>query len=322
MRRRGFTLIELLVVIAIIAVLIALLLPAVQAAREAARRSQCVNNIKQLNLAMANYHDVQGTYIFGTREGPGDKIPPGCSGNYYDDMGWWFGILPQLEQNSIYASTNFMTMISIAANSTARNAKINVMGCPSSGLEVDETSQVCWSRVRGNYAVNFGNTNYGQTSKTDPISNQTVPFMQAPFTYRTGTPISKIVDGTSNTMMWAEIISPTDSPSGWDGPLAETQIATGGQAFEAWYTPNAKQNDEVVRQCPTTFLNGIYGCTVVGQAGQEGIQEMIAKSRHSGGINVGFCDGSVRFIKDSINRITYRALSSSAGSEVVSADQY
>src|SRR5689334_9077466 len=107
-RMRGFTLIELLVVIAIIAVLIALLLPAVQAAREAARRAQCVNNLKQLGITLQNYHDVQGSFIYGGRETMTQAAPPGgCTAQWYDDMSWYFGILPYMEQTSIYNAVNF-----------------------------------------------------------------------------------------------------------------------------------------------------------------------------------------------------------------------
>src|SRR5262249_30731332 len=98
MRRRGFTLIELLVVIAIIAVLIALLLPAVQAAREAARRAQCVNNLKQIGLAMHNYHDVVGTFP------PGAIADPGWGGTWWN---WPAFILPGMEQSTIYNAINF-----------------------------------------------------------------------------------------------------------------------------------------------------------------------------------------------------------------------
>ena len=324
--RPAFTLIELLVVIAIIAVLIALLLPAVQAAREAARRSACVNNLKQLSLGMQNYHDVQGSFIFGARECQGTNAPAGSTPSlqWYDDMSWWFGILNYIEQGPIYNATNFSLSISGPYNFTARSAKINVFGCPSTGMQTDEAGDVNWSRVRGNYVINYGNTNYGQLTKgPDPITGAaTVVFLGAPFTCAKTFNIAQLTDGTSNTMMWGEIIAPLDSP-GWDGPIAETQIATGGQTFETWYPPNAKRNDEVVRQCPPLAgLNGIHGCTQIGGGGAEPTEVFIAKSKHSGGVNIGFCDGSVRFIKDSINVTVWRALSTSQGGEVISADSY
>ena len=321
--RRGFTLIELLVVIAIIAVLIALLLPAVQAAREAAKRAQCLNNLKQLGLAMQNYHDTMGTFAPGGRTAFGATAPPGgCTANWYDDMSWYWNILPFYEQGTIFNATNFSLIISSPDNFTARGLKINSMGCPSSGLDTDESGVACWSRIRCNYAVNFGNSDFGQdTPYTDPLTNTQITFMGAPFALGKSFGIIDMRDGTSNTMMFGEVISPTDSP-GWDGPIAETQIAIGGMSFEAIYPPNAKYNDLVVRQCPTTNLNGIYGCTIVGQTGSEKLQVFIPKSKHPGGINVGMCDGSVRFIKNTISVQTFRGISTSQGSEAISADSY
>jgi len=321
--RRGFTLIELLVVIAIIAVLIALLLPAVQAAREAARRAQCVNNIKQLGLAMQNYHDVMGGFAPGGRTAFGATAPPGgCTTNWYDDMSWYWNILPFYEQNPIFNATNFSLIISSPDNITARGLRINTMGCPSTGLDTDEIGVACWSRIRCNYAVNFGNTDFGQDSPyTDPLTGTTLVFGGAPFTLAQTFGITNITDGTSNTMMFGEVISPTDSP-GWDGPIAETQIAIGGDTFEAIYPPNALYPDLVVRQCPTTNLNGIYGCTVIGQVGAEKGQVFITKSKHPGGVNVGMCDGSVRFIKNTISISTFRAIATMRGNEPVSGNSF
>ena len=125
-RRSGFTLIELLVVIAIIAVLISLLLPAVQAAREAARRAQCLNNLKQIGLAIHNYHDVIGAFPPGylSRLGPdGDNTGPG--------WGWAAMILPQIEQGPIFNAINFGLAIESPANQTARLTKIATFICPT-----------------------------------------------------------------------------------------------------------------------------------------------------------------------------------------------
>ena len=313
--RNAFTLIELLVVIAIIAVLIALLLPAVQAAREAARRSQCVNNLKQLSLGMQNYHDVVGGFPPGAREWQGDYVPPGASTAWYDDHGWYAMILPYIEAKPVYDSINFLVQFSGPINSTSRQAKIAVFGCPDVGLQTDEFGTGNWDRVRGNYAVNFGNTNYGQGTYNG------LTFLGAPFTYRRATPIAQITDGTSNTLMFAEIIAPIDS-AGWDGPVAETQIAVGGQTFEAFLQPNSTQPDQVTRVCPPTLNNQGIRCNVFAGAGNEPNSTFATRSRHPGGVNVSLCDGSVRFIKDTISPTTWRALSTAQGNEVIAADSF
>lgn len=124
--REGFTLIELLVVIAIIAVLIALLLPAVQAAREAARRSQCVNNLKQLGIALHNYHDVAGAFPVSFAQYGADVPTPNATYHSIFTM-----LLPQLEAGNIYNSVNFGLRIDNLANSTGLLSVINVFMCPS-----------------------------------------------------------------------------------------------------------------------------------------------------------------------------------------------
>src|SRR4051812_17389707 len=138
-RRHGFTLIELLVVIAIIAVLIALLLPAVQAAREAARRAQCVNNLKQIGLAMHNYHDVIGTFPSGS------IATKGWGGTWWN---WPAFILPQIEQTSLYNSINFSrSNIKNTAgdpNSTAWGTVVNAYLCPSDQVGTGVMTSMCW----------------------------------------------------------------------------------------------------------------------------------------------------------------------------------
>ena len=180
-KRRGFTLIELLVVIAIIAVLIALLLPAVQAAREAARRIQCTNNLKQLGLGLANYESGNNCYPIGVVFGEQSVFctNPGF-GNNCQNTPWFVMMLPFIEQGALYNSFNASigtegpALLGFIVNSTVLTTKIASFQCPS-----DNQQMLCslavprrhWSgsppylvATKGNYGVNWGNTDYGQAN--------------------------------------------------------------------------------------------------------------------------------------------------------------
>ncbi len=223
MRRRGFTLIELLVVIAIIAVLIALLLPAVQAAREAARRSQCINNLKQLGLGMQNYHDINNGFPIG-RMGLGYTYARGTANN--NRRTWAMSITSTIEQSSLYNGANFSLGFNAAQNTTSCWISVAIFHCPS---DPQTNSQERNSRDEGDYVVNWGNTHYGQdqapTNATganwpNPMTNgpygDTVPFGGAPFAGNMSKNISSIIDGTSNTLLMSEVIVGQDGPVGDD----------------------------------------------------------------------------------------------------------
>src|ERR1017187_5208163 len=176
--RPGFTLIELLMVVAIIGILIALLLPAAQSAREAARRAQCTNNLKQIGLAMHDYHDQQGTF------------PPGVKGCCWGT--WLLFVLPYIEQASLYNSWNFagndrydqtiqegMFGYSGAANTTVTSLRVGTFYCPS---DLNNASLTGVGNVTSqNYVVNFGNTISSQ-SPFSQYNGRKVPFLGAPFT--------------------------------------------------------------------------------------------------------------------------------------------
>lgn len=319
--RIGFTLIELMVVIAIIGVLIALLLPAVQAAREAARRTGCVNNLKQLGIGLHNYHDAKHRLPFGAIRFVGDEWQDAIRGHsYVNDHGWYSQMGPFIEEHAWFDRINFNRSFSDASNFSARQYPISLFGCPSDGVKFHHRNHPNWCRAKGNYAVNFGNTNYGQSSKAG------VKFGGAPFSYRRSSRFKEITDGLSHTLLVGEIISTAEGPmpasanpyDDWWGPLSETSTCEGGQIFNGWFTPNYSGSDDVVRKCPPlSGLNGIPLCLLIGDFAEVPLQSFAARSHHAGGVHASLCDGSVRFFSDEIDLATWRALSTSKGGEQV-----
>ncbi|WP_435018193.1 DUF1559 domain-containing protein [Tundrisphaera sp. TA3] len=309
--RRGFTLIELLVVIAIIAVLIALLLPAVQAAREAARRAQCTNNMKQLGLALHNYHDVHLS------------LPPGCRSCCWGT--WQHFILPYMEEQNRFNGFNFAgnaaTLRGIAYN-TAQNltvARMRVAGlmCPSDIPNAPLAALI----PNNNYAANFGNTTLAQALF------QSVPFLGAPFsnveadngrTFLGTFNFSSFSDGLSNTFLMAEVVQ----GQGMD-LRGYTSWGDAG-SVTAWITPNSTLPDVMPQNCnlpaPGNPLNPpcIIGTGILPTGTNP--TRFGSRSRHPGGVNVTGGDGSVKFIKNTINLQTWRAFSSTQGGEIISSD--
>jgi len=323
-QRAAFTLVELLVVITIIGILISLLLPAVQAAREAARRMQCSNNLKQLSLAMHLYHSAKGTFPPGSHS----KMTAGADSTRdgfmpCDDHGWYSQIGPYIEQQAWYDSINFNVAFSSSANYAPRRMKIALFACPSDGgLRENEWNSQAWSRVRCNYVVNYGNTNYGQTA----IGN--VPFLGAPFKAVCSSSLDHITDGTSNTLLMSECVTVTiEDGVTWGGPISDISTSMGGQTFEGWLPPNSTVGDDVARWDYASiegYLNGIPmpNCISASVTDYNSVpyQLFAARSHHNGGVHVAICDGSTRFVSDSISLTTWRSLSTSAGGEVASGD--
>jgi prepilin-type N-terminal cleavage/methylation domain-containing protein/prepilin-type processing-associated H-X9-DG protein len=352
-RRRGFTLIELLVVIAIIAVLIALLLPAVQAAREAARRSQCVNNLKQLGLAITNYESVNGVLPPAMEHYPGD---PAYQAGKTATCGMKPRLLPFMEQQPMFNAINFGFAWNSTAgyvNSTTYAASVTSFLCPSDG-NIPAVS-------RGNAII--AGTNYGNnigTSRSFNFGNFDGPAYSVDL-ISMGPPVkfASLTDGTSNTAIFSEWIKgkgnlATNPPPGIQIVFVSTSTfsASGGVYSPAVVGSLAATLQQLNSACNAkgspvwdkkgyswmdswcgggggyTHLiapNGV-SCVYSNEVGNGSPQPdhglVGPSSNHSGGVNMGFLDGSVKFIKNSINLGTYAALATVSGGEVIDASAY
>ncbi len=297
-RFRGFTLIELLVVIAIIAVLISLLLPAVQSAREAARRAQCVNNLKQMSLAAANYEGATGIYPPGLYW---TLLTGALAGYVGTNCGPLVHLTPYMEQGQVYNSVNFMVNVYDLENLTMHAIGINSLWCPSDAtisevrvLAADtfnapvvapQSARMAYSSYAGITGPWFVNTWSipGVGSGARATHGQIKGNQFGMFNVCSDVRLSSITDGTSNTMLFGEhghaLLSSEDQSSWhwWDsGNLGDTLITS------MWpLNPHRKVANNDAGLNAKTFI-------------------VSASSLHPGGANFGFVDGSVRFIKDTV----------------------
>ena len=341
-RRRGFTLIELLVVIAIIAVLIALLLPAVQAAREAARRAQCINNLKQLGLALHNYESSNGSFPPG-RIWSNSGFPTIFAGQ--QNTTWFCLMLPYFEQGVLGNAFNYSlgaegpvlgatNIPALDANSTVASTKLSVFQCPSDRQNTfiinpayagPKYGAAPFVFTKGNYVVSWGNTGWGQgyASSSGP---PTTAYLPSAFGHNMNVRIASITDGTSNTVFTGEVLQGAT----YDVRGMMWSSIPGGASFMTRFTPNAFNDffnlvngGDYLNNAPTLFCvpEPVLGLPCFPNASDKDAFAG-ARSRHSGGINTGMGDGSVRFIKSSISAPIWIGLNSIASGEVLSSDSY
>ena len=298
-RRRAFTLIELLVVIAIIAVLIALLLPAVQQAREAARRTQCKNNLKQLGLAMHNYHDTTSRFPMGGW----------VNGNF--DMGsYMVRILPYIDQAPLYNQINFNVTIDTQVLPNGQQLALQIIPaymCPSDAdgpIFTQSQNYGASPRAKSNYAGNIGNQNSsgcnigwnlinGNGSVTNGDTYDVTQISGVLMKFPSCINIAAITDGTSNTLLMGEI-RPKCSAHEQDGWIDSN-------AFWTMTGPGLNYPT-----CPGEVGFTGAGCNQIG-SGAWGTSNTF-RSRHTGGVQFVMCDGSTRFISSNISIQTLQQL--------------
>ena len=359
--KRGFTLIELLVVIAIIAVLIALLLPAVQSAREAARRAQCVNNLKQTGLAVHNYISTNDVFPWGLYRQHHSSDP---TGPVYTSGGSFLPLLLFTEQTQVYNAINFNYNIFSAGNTTVVGTSLAYLHCPSDpsvdrkvsmpGGSLDGVDMtMCYSSYGGNAGTWFqlprwswpldeAQAGFANENGIILYIGYDTNLVTGGSTYsgfnRSCVGIAGVTDGTSNTMMYSE--------------RAHGMLSQSDQVCWNWWCSGNFGDTSFCTMFPMNPFKKIANQSEAGATGGSDAFVGSASSFHPGGANFLFCDGSVKFLKDTIQTWTinggtglpngvgldsngrvytvapgtqfgvYQALSTRAGGEVVSADSY
>jgi prepilin-type processing-associated H-X9-DG protein len=326
-------LVELLVVIAIIGILVALLLPAIQAARESARRSSCVNNLKQLSLACANFESTH------------KELPYARKYDIWDTYTWVQLTLPQLEEQAAYDGYWTLPQRKYAQTTPgpngpigddprmreSRHSRLPPHYCPSDLTpQPNEMETRAFGFWRGSYRACIGSGDmYGlRIDNTDPEplglgafgvkQRQGVDDDSRERTEQVR--LSQIADGTSKTILLSEGIVPT--VPGWGGALGETIYGNmGGALFSAFNTPNSSSPDAVLGPCPDQLNDADYigPCVSIGNISwwTQGARRShaAARSRHRGGVNLAMVDGSVSFVSDGVDLIVWRSAATRAGAE-------
>ncbi|AGA27396.1 DUF1559 domain-containing protein [Singulisphaera acidiphila] len=306
--RPAFTLIELLVVIAIIAVLVSLLLPAVQAAREAARRSQCVNNLKQIGLALHGYLDTNGTFCLG-------QFVTTTPRGQVNISSWTLGLAPYLEQKALFDSWNFGFNFAEPKNTTGSQIAVGVYHCPSSPSPAvaDFTATYDMAGVTTGSKFRSASVDYAASANSTIILDSAGAAAHGVISYTVGgnpATFAAVTDGLSNTISFLEmaggptLYGPKRTPINIAGLPWTAMGHVGGInriSLRGWSYDGLVQYGG---NCVVNCNNGggsLYGF-------------------HPGGANVALCDGSVRFLKQTIAATTMHKLVSRAQGEILSAD--
>jgi prepilin-type N-terminal cleavage/methylation domain-containing protein/prepilin-type processing-associated H-X9-DG protein len=299
-RRQGFTLIELLVVIAIIAILIALLLPAVQQAREAARRSTCKNNLKQIGLALHNYHDTYGTFP------PASVRRKGATTEWETSMiSWQARILAFMDQAPLYNQIDWSIEPGrTGSNTAAMKHELPAYRCPSDPGNRGKTGQSGYGPT--NYVTSTANTGgYAAGGGTYQNNGRSVMFLNSM------TKMRDIEDGSSNTMIASECV--VAHPYAGVNATGTTCTGTANQKLRgyswfygremwAWsYTTLVGPNTKLLECAQSTGGTALLG----------------AHSKHVGGVHTLFCDGRVQFISENINLGTWQNLGNKADGNII-----
>ncbi|WP_437191713.1 DUF1559 family PulG-like putative transporter [Planctomicrobium sp. SH527] len=297
--KSGFTLIELLVVIAIIAILVSLLLPAVQQAREAARRSQCKNNLKQLGLAMHNYIDIYG------------GLPPGfvqAPPTTFNQLTWVAMILPMIDQANSYNKLNFNinigSLVAGTPNAEVASKPLVAMLCPSDGNNMDGQPPGTSLYARGNYGASAG---IGPMLKVITAADVAYALTRAgrgPFEANTFTKVAAITDGTSNSVLIGEMRIGKGSTELRDqrGVLYYPE----GPFVTFNDTPNTSVPDTMrIGRCDSTV---VPPCTETYAAWDSKSLRWSSRSMHTGGTHVLMADGATRFVSQNLDLTTWQRL--------------
>jgi prepilin-type N-terminal cleavage/methylation domain-containing protein/prepilin-type processing-associated H-X9-DG protein len=305
---RAFTLIELLVVIAIIAILIGLLLPAVQKVRDAAARIQCANNLKQIGLAYHTYHDSY------------KKFPPSMYSAQTKTVGWGLFILPYIEQGNLYSLYNFgypfyyVDATNGINNQAVANTPVTIFQCPAAQnrdpytytFSATGSPQVTWQASPADYSpidsldptlLSYLGLSYGTSQAQGALQRDL------------GTSIQSIQDGSSNTLLIAEIAGRNQlwQMGAYTGLTLPTTVGQGG-----WADPTSSATTLIGSSTDGTVAPGSCGINCSNAYG--------LYSFHSGGANVVYCDGSVRFLSNTTPILTLAYIVTRNGGEVIQGD--